>query len=59
MKKIYKTPGVKILEMLTDGILCQASGQYDSGSISKEEEEDLNVKGNSFKNNPVQWEDWQ
>ena len=61
MKKTYITPDVKVIDIATDGILCQGSakGSYDGNSISKESEENL-VKGDrSYSATTVDWEDWE
>lgn len=65
-KKIYQTPSLEVLEMATDGILCQASGGVDGDSISKEDEEEMdnpgsngNVKANRHSGMSNAWEGWQ
>lgn len=58
MKKIYQTPSILVLEVLSHGVLCQTSGKYDADSINKEEEETL-VKGYNYSGNAVQWDNWE
>jgi hypothetical protein len=61
MNKTYITPDVKVIDIATDGVLCQASarGGYDEKSISKESEETL-VKGDrGYSATSVDWEGWE
>ena len=58
MKKIYQQPSLEVLEIKTDGILCQASGGVDGNSSSDEGTEDM-VKSNRYSSTSVDWDDWQ
>ena len=59
MKKIYQQPSLEVLEMETDGILCQASGGVDPSTIISEEEEEMPVKADAHSASSVEWDDWQ
>lgn len=59
MKKIYQQPSLEVLEMATDGILCQASGGVDSDTINNEGEEEMPVKVDARSASSVEWDDWQ
>ena len=59
MKKIYQQPSLEVLEMATDGILCQASGGVDSNTINNEGEEEMPVKVDARSASSVEWDDWQ
>ena len=59
MKKIYQQPSLEVLEMETDGILCQASGGVDSNTINNEGEEEMPVKVDARSASSVEWDDWQ
>lgn len=59
MKKIYQQPSLEVLEMETDGILCQASGGVDPSTINSEPEEEMPVKVDTHSASFVEWDDWQ
>ena len=60
MKTYYMAPEARVIDIETDGILCQASGKYDADSIANEGEEDMGVRAQrSYAATSVEWDSWE